>query len=69
MAESVARQLEADDQLWSRAAMGMHDVLLDAARQRGHTFLTWDQLQQQALQHLNASGTGSCIPTPRELGP
>ena len=41
--------------------MGMHDVLLDAARQRGHTFLTWDQLQQQALQHLNASGTGFCM--------
>ena len=56
LAESVAKQLEAEWQVRSRAVMGMRDVLVEAERSRGHTFLTWTQLESQTLQHLNASG-------------
>lgn len=58
LAESVAKQLDAEWQVPSRAAMGMRDVLLEAERARGHTFLTWSELEAQTLQHMNASGKG-----------
>jgi hypothetical protein len=45
-----------EDQLPSRAAMAMVDMLLDAGRQEGHSFLPWDQLETKSLAHLNAAG-------------
>lgn len=56
MGDSVAACLEVDPQLPSRAAMAMSDVLLAASRDRGHTFLSWEQLQEQSLQYLNSTG-------------
>lgn len=56
-AESVATMMGFKDdehQLHSRAAMAMVDVLLEAGRQGGHSYLKWDQLQARALAHLNA---------------
>ncbi len=63
-AEAVARALGWKDevQLPSRAAMGMVDKLLDAARQSGHSFLTWEQLQAQTLAHLNAGASRLPLP-------
>ena len=58
-AESVAREMGLEEEkhnLDSRAAMAMVDVLLEAGRQGGHSYLKWDQLQARALAHLNAGG-------------
>ena len=40
----------------SRGAMAIRDVLLDAAKKNGHSYLPWKQLKAAAFQYLNASG-------------
>ena len=45
---------EDEHNLDSRASMAMVDVLLEAGRQGGHSYLKWDQLQARSLAHLNA---------------
>ena len=58
MADNVARRLQLEDfeQRPSRAAMAMIDMLLEGSRQRGHTYLLWEQLQERTLHHLNSTG-------------
>ena len=54
----MAKRLAIEDfgQKPSRAAMAIVDMLLEASRQKGHTYMLWDQLQQSALHHLNSTG-------------
>ena len=58
MADNVARRLQVEDfeQKPSRAGMAMTDMLLEGSRQRGHTYMLWEQLQERTLHNLNSTG-------------
>ena len=56
VAEKLATLLGTSPALPSRAGSAMHQALAQAASSNGHTFLSWDQLQPDALRLMSASG-------------
>jgi len=56
VAEKLAMLLGTSPALPSRAGSAMHQALAQAASSNGHTYMSWDQLQPDALRLMCASG-------------
>ncbi len=56
VAEKLATLLGTSPALPSRAGSAMHQALAHAASSNGHTYMSWEQLQPDALKLMSASG-------------
>ena len=65
VAEKLAAVLGTSPALPSRAGSAMLQALAHAASSNGHSYMTWDQLQPDALRLMSASGQPPpCPPSP-----
>lgn len=63
VAEKLAAVLGTSPALPSRAGSAMLQALAHAASSNGHSYMTWDQLQLDALRLMSASGQPPhCLP-------
>lgn len=67
VAEKLATLLGTSPALPSRAGSAMHQALAQAASSNGHTYMSWSQLQPDALSLMSASGRAWSGPALQEV--